>query len=192
MKKKVVKNNLEENTVILVKPDGVKRGLIGEVITRFEKLGLNIAAMKMVWVDQEFVGKHYRDDPKWYKSVGDKLLDFYKEIGYDIGESLGSSDPIELGRMVRKWLFVYITEGPVVAMLIKGPHAVELVRKIVGTTYPLNSPPGTIRGDLWYDSPTLANIGQRSVRNIIHASGSVEEAEFERKLWFKEDEIYDY
>ena len=79
MKKKVVKNNLEENTVILVKPDGVKRGLIGEVITRFEKLGLNIAAMKMVWVDQEFVGKHYRDDPKWYKSVGDKLLDFYKE-----------------------------------------------------------------------------------------------------------------
>lgn len=177
---------------MLIKPDGVKRGLAGEIISRFERTQLKIVAMKMVWVDQEFVGKHYRDDDKWYKSVGDKLLKFYEENGKDAGEDLGTADPIELGKKVRKWLFDYITSGPVVAMLLEAPHAVELVRKLVGPTFPVSAPPGTIRGDYYYDSPLLANFGQRSVKNLIHASGSVEEADFEKQLWFHESEIHDY
>lgn len=181
-----------EQTVVLIKPDGVKRGAVGDILSRFERVGLRIAAMKLVWVDEEFVGKHYRDDPKWYKSVGERLLEFYKENGKDANEDLGTSDPIELGKKVRQWLFVYITSGPVVAILLAGPHAVELVRKFVGPTYPLNAAPGTIRGDYHYDSPFLSNFGQRSVENLVHASGTVEEAEFEKKLWFKDSEIHNY
>lgn len=181
-----------EQTVVLIKPDGVKRRLIGEVLHRFERVGLTISAMKMVWVKKSFVAKHYRDDDKWYKNVGERLLEFYKENGKDVGENLGTDDPIELGRMVRGWLFDYMTAGPVVAVLLSAPHAVELVRKLVGTTYPLTAPPGTIRGDFYYDSPLLANFGKRSVQNIIHASGTVKEANFEKKLWFKRSEIYSY
>lgn len=181
-----------EKTVVLIKPDGVKRALVGEIISRFERVGLKIVAMKLIKVKKSFVGKHYRDDIKWYKSVGIKLLEFYKENGKDPGEDLGSIDPIEIGKMVRNWLFTYITSGPVVAMLLESPHAVEVVRKLVGSTYPLSSPPGTIRGDFFYDSPFLANFGKRSVMNLIHASGTVDEARFERKLWFREKEIYKY
>lgn len=181
-----------EQTVVLIKPDGVRRAVVGEILSRFERVGLKIVAMKMVSVDREFVGKHYRDDPKWYKSVGDRLLAFYAENGKDANEDLGTNDPIELGKKVREWLFVYITSGPVVAMLLAGPHAVELVRKFIGPTYPLAAPPGTIRGDFHYDSPFLSNFGQRSVENLVHASGTVEEADFERKLWFKENEIQKY
>lgn len=177
---------------MLIKPDGVKRGLVGEILTRFERVGLKIVAMKMVWVDEKFVGKHYQDDEKWYKSVGDKLLKFYDENGRDIGEDLGTNDPIELGKKVRKWLFTYITSGPVLAMLLEAPHAVEVVRKLIGPTYPLQAPPGTIRGDYHYDSPALANFGQRSVENMVHASGTPEEAEFEKKLWFRDKEIHEY
>lgn len=183
---------MTEQTVVLIKPDGVKRKLVGEILRRFERVELTPVAMKMVWVKEDFVGKHYRDDKVWYKSVGDKLLAFYEENGKDVGESLGSNDPVELGKMVRNWLFEYITSGPVVAMLLEGPHAVELVRKLVGGTYPLTAAPGTIRGDFFYDSPFLANFGKRSVMNMVHASGSVEEAEFEKKLWFKKEEIYKY
>lgn len=183
---------MSDQTVVLIKPDGVKRKLVGEIIARFERVGLKIAAVKMVWVKEDFVGKHYRDDKKWYKSVGDKLLKFYEENGKDAGEDLGSKDPIELGKMVRNWLFTYITSGPVVAMLLEGPHVIEIVRKFVGPTYPLNAPPGTIRGDFFYDSPFLANFGKRSVMNLIHASEDEKAAEFEKKLWFKNSEIYKY
>lgn len=181
-----------EQTVVLIKPDGVKRALVGEIIGRFERVGLKIVAIRMVWVKEEFIGKHYRDDKNWYKSVGEKLLAFYNEHGKDPGENLGTNDPIKLGKKVRKWLLGYISSGPVVAMLLEAPHAVELVRKMIGPTYPLSAPPGTIRGDFYYDSPLLANFNQRSVYNLVHASGSKEEAEFEKKLWFKKSEIQKY
>ncbi|MFZ5932770.1 MAG: nucleoside-diphosphate kinase [Patescibacteria group bacterium] len=183
---------MNEQTVVLVKPDGVRRGIVGEILSRFERVGLKVVAMKMVWVDEKFVGKHYRDDAKWYQSVGERLLKFYEENGKDPGEDLGTKDPIELGKKVRKWLFTYITSGPVVALLLQAPHAVELTRKLVGETYPLTAAPGTIRGDYHYDSPFLSNLSHRSVQNLVHASGSKEEALFEKKLWFKKEEIYSY
>lgn len=181
-----------EETVILIKPDGVKRGLVGQILSRFEQVGLKIVAMKMVWVSEAFVGKHYRDDPDWYRSVGERLLKFYEENGRDPGEDLGTRDPVKLGKKVREWLFTYITSGPIIAMLLEAPHAVELARKLVGHTYPLSAAPGTIRGDYHYDSPFLSNFGGRSVQNLIHASGSSEEVEFEKKLWFHKKEIHNY
>lgn len=178
---------IDQKTLVIVKPDGVERRLIGEVISRFEKVGLKVVSLKMTQVDAEFVGRHYADDPVWYKSVGDKLVQFCQEYKMDCKAEMGTDDPIELGKKVREWLFTYLTSGPVVPMVLQGPHAVETVRKLVGATYPLNATPGTIRGDLAIDSPYMANSGKRSVLNIVHASGTEEEATREIALWFGQE-----
>lgn len=182
-----------ERTVVLIKPDGVKRGLIGEIITRFEKVGLKIVAMKMVWVDEELVSKHYpmsRTD--WVKKIGEKTLEAYKEYGKDPGETLGTSDPEKIGAQMCKWLVKYLTSGPVLAMVLEGHRAVAIVRKMVGTTAPALSPPGTIRGDLSLDANDLADNLKRPLLNLIHASGNPEEAKFEEELWFHKNEIHSY
>ena len=181
-----------EQTVVLVKPDGVKKKVVGEVVARFERVGLNIVAMKMVWVDKTFVGKHYSDDESYLKSVGEKTLENYKKYGLDPKEKLGLADPVEIGRMVRKWNMDFLSSGTVVAILLEGPEAVLIARKLIGHTFPLEAMPGTIRGDFSLDSALQSNIQKRTTQNIIHASGSPEEAAFEKKLWFKEDEIYSY
>ena len=179
-------------TVVLVKPDGVKRGVIGDITARFERVGLKIAAAKMIWVDATHVGKHYKDEDDYHRSVGQKLLENYKKYGLDPKESLGTKDPVELGRMIRSWNMEFLSSGPVFAMLLVGPGAVEVVRKIVGHTFPAEALPGTIRGDYAIESSYQANTQKRVVRNLVHASGNKEEAEFERKLWFKEEEIFNY
>ncbi len=148
-----------ERTLVLIKPDGVKRGLIGKIISRFEDAGLKIVAMKMVWIDKEFAKKHY-------EAHVDK--DFYK------------------------FLEEFIISGPVVALVLEGVEAVEVVRKIVGPTEPKTAPPGTIRGDFAHHSMQYANIKNKAVANIIHASGTKEEAEKEISLWFKPEEIHSY
>lgn len=181
-----------ETTVVLVKPDGVKRGLVGEILTRFERVGLKIVGMKMVWAGEEFARKHYPQDEKYLRSLGEKSLETYEKYGKDVGEELGTKDDLEVGKMVMKWLVDYITEGPVLAAVFEGPHAVEQVRMITGPTLPVNAPPGTIRGDYSIDSPDFANAQKRGVANLIHASGTVEEAEFEKQLWFKKEEIHSY
>jgi nucleoside-diphosphate kinase len=181
-----------EQSVVLVKPDGVQRGLIGEIISRFEKAGIKIVAMKMVHVGREFAIKHYGFNDEWFENVGKKVKEFYKEKGFDPGENIMEMENMAIGKMVQGWNVDYLTEGPVVAMLLEAPGVVEIVRKIVGSTYPQTAPPGTIRGDFSFDSPLLSNIKRRSVYNLIHASGKPEEAEIEKQLWFKEDEIHSY
>ncbi len=181
-----------EQTVVLVKPDGVKRGLVGEIIARFERAGLKIVATKLIWVTQTVVGKHYQDDDNYHRNVGERTLANYKEFGFDPKEKLGTSDPVEIGRLVRKWNMEFLSSGPVVAILLEAHGAVKVVRKMVGSTYPSESAPGTIRGDYSLESPLAANSQGRTIRNLIHASGNVEEAAFEKKLWFKEKEIYEY
>lgn len=181
-----------EQTVVLLKPDAIKRGIVGEIITRFEKVGLKIRATKLIWVDQTFVGKHYSDDEVYCKRVGEKTLENYQKYGIDANEDLGTTDPLKIGHMVRKWNMDYITKGPVLAMVLEGYGAVALVRKMLGSLFPFDSQPGTIRGDYATDSFLTANLNKRSAENIIHASGAVDEAEFEKKLWFKEEEIYKY
>ncbi len=181
-----------ERTFVMVKPDGVQRALVGEIIRRFEKAGLKIVAMKMVRADKALVNKHYPSDEKWLSVVGGKTLESYQKYGIDAKKQLGTSDPVAIGKMVKGWLVDFICSDPVVAMVLEGNHAVENVRKIVGSTLPLVALPGTIRGDYAVDSPDLANARKRPIRNLVHASGSLEEAKFEISLWFTSKEIYEY
>lgn len=183
---------ITDYTVVLVKPDGVRKGVVGELFSRFERVGLKLAAAKLIWVDKTHVGKHYKDDEDYHKTVGEKTLENYQKYGLDVGEQLGTKDPVEIGKKIREWNMEFLSSGPVFAMLLKGADAVRIVRKLVGHTFPAEAQPGTIRGDYALDSAYLANVQKRTTQNIVHASGSKEEAEFERKLWFKEQEIYDY
>lgn len=180
----------KERTVVLVKPDGVKRGLVGEIISRFEKMGLKIIGLKIVSIDKGMAAKHYPESrTELMEGIGKKTLETYDKYGRDPKEEFGSLDPIEIGKMVNKWNIDFITSGPVVAILLEGVHAVENVRGMIGDTLPVTASPGTVRGDFSIDSPALANIKKRSVKNVIHASGNVEEAKYEEQLWFKKNDV---
>lgn len=182
-----------EQTLIVLKPDAVVRGLIGEVIARFEKVGLKIVAGRFLHVSRELAEKHYPvSREEWVKAMGEKTLENYQKFGADPVKELGTGDTLEIGKMIRGWLIDYITSGPVLAFVLEGPHAVELVRKICGHTLPLIAASGSIRGDLAYDSSLLANSAKRAIKNLIHASGSQEEAQYEIPLWFSSSEIYSY
>ena len=182
-----------EKTLVVFKPDVVKRALIGKILTRFERAGLKVVAAKMLVVDRELAEKQYPTTRREFiEGMGNKTLENYKEMGVDPKSELGTDDPYKIGLMIREWLVSYLTSGPVLAMVLEAPHAVELTRKIVGHTLPLKAAPGTIRGDFAFDSSYLANSGKRAIKNLIHASGNKEEAEFEISLWFKEDEIQSY
>lgn len=176
-----------EQTLVIVKPDGVQRGLLGEVLGRFEKVGLKIAGMKMVWASEELVGKHYEDDDEYLKSVGEKALAGVKEKGVEMKETA-----LEIGKRVRETNMKYISTGPVLAFVLEGNTAVQTVRNIVGGTNPLTADIGTIRGDLTIDDFSQADQEERSVRNLMHASGTAGEAEREIELWFTKDELYEY
>lgn len=152
-----------ERTLVLVKPDGVQRALIGRVIERFENAGLKIVGMKMVWADRNFAEKHYTEDIA-----------------------------IRRGKEVREVLLQFITAGPVVAMVLEGVEVVEVVRKLVGGTEPKMALPGTIRGDFSHHSIAHTNELKKSIANLIHASGNKQEAEAEIKLWFDRKELHSY
>lgn len=180
-----------EQTLVVFKPDAMTRGVIGEIITRFEKVGLKIVAVKMLKAPRDLVEKHYpADREELWVGIGNKTLENYRDLDMDPKESLGTSDAKEIGKMVRVWLMDYIMEGPVLALVLESPHAVELVRKMIGHTLPLVSAPGTIRGDYSYDSSYLANSNKRPIRNLLHASGNLEEAKYEIPLWFTPEEIH--
>lgn len=178
----------KEKTLVIVKPDGVQRSLVGEIIQRFERVGLKLVAMKMMVADADHIEKHYTLDPEWRRITGEKTIKSYKEKGL----TPPSENPLEITAVILKNLMKYMTAGPVVAMIWEGAHAVKIVRKLVGGTEPLTSDVGTIRGDYVLDSYQLSDTGKRSVRNLIHASGSVPEAENEIKHWFDKKEIINY
>ncbi|MFH1065012.1 MAG: nucleoside-diphosphate kinase [Nanoarchaeota archaeon] len=148
-----------ERTLVLVKPDGVQRGLIGDIISGFEQRGLKIVGMKMIWIDKDFSKKHYA---------------------------------AHLDKKMYPMLEEFITSAPVVAMAVEGIHAVELVRKVVGSTEPKGAPLGTIRGDYAHVSYAYADDKKISIKNLVHASGNKEEADQEVALWFGVDELYTY
>ena len=182
-----------EKTLIILKPDAVQRSLVGEIITRYEKSGLKIIAAKMVQPTLDIANKHYPvDRTEFIDGMGQKSLENYKEQGLDPEKEFGTSDPHKIGLEIQKWLADFITSGPVIALVLEGPHAVELVRKIRGHTLPIKAEPGTITGDYSFDSSILANEQKRPLRNLVHASGSIEEAEFEINLWFTESELHAY
>src|SRR3989338_3521604 len=148
-----------EKSLIIIKPDGVERVLIGEIIRRFENTGLKIVGMKMVWIDRKFAEEHYK---------AHRQKPFFKE------------------------LVEFITEGPVVAYVVEGVHAVDNARRLLGSTSPHEAAPGTIRGDFAHISMAYASKKGLGGKNIIHASGSKKEADAEIKLWFKKEELHSY
>ena len=178
----------QEQTLVITKPDGVQRGLIGEVIKRYETCGLKLVALKMLIPTKETVKNHYSIDPEWATKTGNKTFASYKEKGLP----MPGPSPEEFAENVRRQLMDFMSSGPVVAMVWQGMGAVSIVRKITGSTEPLSSAPGTIRGDYTIDSYTASNVDKRAVRNIIHSSGSVEEAEKEIPIWFSKNEILSY
>lgn len=181
-----------ERTLVFLKPDGVQRGLVGEVVRRFENAGLKLIGMKMVRPNRKLLDRHYPTDAGFLMTIGGKTKDAFATYGLDVKRETGTDDPQEIGRQVRGWLIDYVSSGPVVAFVLEGIHAVSAVRKLVGDTLPYRAAPGTIRGDYSIDSPTVANLAKRPVRNLIHASGSTEEADAEIALWFEESELFEY
>ncbi len=181
-------DNKQEKTLVIVKPDGVQRGLIGEVIKRYEQCGLKLIALKMLIPSKELALKHYSVDPDWAMKTGTKSIEAWKTKGL----KPPTDDPIKLAEKVRQQLVIFLSSGPVVPMIWQGMNAVGIVRKITGSTEPLTSTPGTIRGDFTIDSYSSADISNRAVRNIIHSSGSVDEATKEIDIWFKLEEILNY
>jgi len=176
----------------MVKPDGVMRGLIGEVIKRIEQRGLKIVAMKMVHPSYEQFDTFYPTDETWVERLGQKGLKTFAEYNLDPKEHMGTDNPLEIGKGVRKALIDFVAMGPVVPMVVEGIHAISVIRKLAGATLPVFAEPGTIRGDYSIDAPTAANLEKRSIYNIVHASETAEEAQHEIAHWFKEDEIFDY
>jgi len=181
-----------ERTLILIKPDGIQRALAGTILARFEQAGLKIIALKMVQAQRAVLERHYPADEAWVQTIGGKTREAFESYGLDVKAMMGTDDPVAIGRQVRGWLIEFMQTTPVIAAVLEGVHAVSITRKIVGKTLPVFAEPGTIRGDFSTDAPTVANAGRRPVRNLIHASGTVEEAEHEVTLWFTPLELYAY
>jgi nucleoside-diphosphate kinase len=158
-------HELIERTLIVFKPDAVQRGIVGEILTRFERVGLKIIGTKMIAPDESHYHKHY------------------EEIGQVITRR---------GQAVFDNVLLMMNEGPVIAMVLEGIEAVELVRKIVGTTEPKSSAPGTIRGDYSHMSYGYGDAAEKGIPNLIHASGDLADAKQEIPHWFSEEELFDY
>ncbi len=183
-----MKHPKEERTLVIIKPDGIQRALIGEIVNRYERLGLKLVGLKMTVPTLEQVEEHYTLDPNWRRVTGEKTIASYRSRNLPPP----SEDPLEITAKILKNLKKYLTAGPVICMVWEGAHAVELVRKVTGGTEPRTSPVGTIRGDFVIDSYIMSDTDDRAVRNLIHASGSVPEADMEIPHWFKKGEIIDY
>ncbi len=177
-----------EKTLVVIKPDGIQRSLIGEIVGRFERAGLKLVAMKMMVPTPEMVEKHYTVDPNWRVITGQKTIDAYKKQG----KNPPSEDPMKITEVILGNLKKYMSAGPVIVMVWQGVHSVGIVRKLIGGTEPLSSDVGTIRGDFTIDSYILSDVDGRSVRNLVHASGNTSDAEKEIALWFKKDEVINY
>lgn len=177
----------KERTLILIKPDGVQRSLVGEIVRRIERSGLKIVALKMFVPTSEKLIEHYHKDDAWFLEKGERIVEGRKERGLPVEKG-----PIEYGRSIIDQLVTFMTAGPIVAMVVQGNQAVAVVKKLVGATEPLTSDVGTIRGDYTVDSYEHAGLQERAVRNLVHCSDKPEEAEREISVWFSPKEIVAY
>ncbi len=177
----------KERTFVIVKPDGVQRSYIGEIIGRIERTGLKIVYMHMTVLPEEKCWSHYNKDDKWFLEKGTKIVEDRKARGAEVTKAAIEYGKDIIGRLVR-----FMTAGPVVVMVVEGNQAVGIVKKLVGGTEPMTSDVGTIRGDLTLDSYALADEDGRAVRNLIHCSDKPLEAEREISLWIKPEEIISY
>lgn len=177
----------QERTLVILKPDTVQRSLIGEAIGRFERTGLKFTAVKMLVPTKEQLLTHYNKDDDWFLKKGHRIIEDLKSQGLAIDK-----EPMEYGKGIIDTIIDYMTAAPVIAMIIEGNKAVDVVTKLVGTTEPSTSDVGTIRGDYTVDSYGHSSYENRAVRNLIHCSESPEEAEREIQVWFTEEEIMNY
>lgn len=188
----IIKRLKQEKTYVMVKPDGVQKGLVGEIINRFERRDLKIVALEMFMPTKKQIDGHYPKDKAWIHRLGEKSLSTYSQYGIDPKKELGTDDADKIGAMVREWLIDYMTSAPLVRMVVQGIHAVDVVRKISGPTLPFKADMGTIRGDFSIDSPALANTEKRAVMNLLHASETPQEAAHEIKYWFGKSTVHTY
>ncbi|MFA6050714.1 MAG: nucleoside-diphosphate kinase [Candidatus Paceibacterota bacterium] len=177
----------KERTFVILKPDSIQRGLIGEIIARFERAGLKVAGMKFGMLDKDKIWKHYGKDDAWFLKKGTKILEDRKAAGMEVDK-----EAIDYGKDIIRALEKFMTVCPVVSLVLEGNQAVAVVMKMVGTTEPTTSDVGTIRGDLTLDSYQIAAVDDRAVRNLIHCSDTVENANNEIALWFEGKDLYDY
>ena len=175
-----------ERTLILVKPDGVARGLTGEILSRFERTGLKLIALKQLHATNKQISKHYGEDPEWIKGMGGKTLENYEKQGMDPIQEIGSKDPFEIGKKIRQWLVDWMASGPIVAAVFEGNDAIEIGKKLAGNTLPVYAAPGTIRGDFSTESAAAANAEKRPIQNTVHISGNLKDAVHEVSHWFPE------
>ncbi|MBS3089755.1 nucleoside-diphosphate kinase [Candidatus Pacearchaeota archaeon] len=180
---------MNEQSLVLIKPDGVRRALVGKIISRFEEAGLKILAMKMLVAEKFLAENHYQLDETWAQNVYAKTKNSYEKDG----KKFPYKSALEYGRTIQSWNMKFLCEGPVIALVIEGPHAIEIIRKMIGSTEPRQAPPGTIRGDFAaIESYAVADSKRRVLRNLTHASDSPENARREIALWFKPEEIHSY
>lgn len=182
----------QEKTFVLVKPDGVKRGLMGEMVSRVERAGLKIVAIEMVCASRELINKHLPKEERWISRLGEKTLSTYEKYSLDAESELGTTDKLAIGKMVRGWLMDYLSSAPMVKMVVEGVHAIDMVRKIAGHTIPAFAERGTVRGDFSVDSAASANREKRAIYNLMHASETPSEAEHEIALWFGKTSLCTY
>ncbi len=181
-----------QRTLVLLKPDAIQRGIVGEILHRFERAGLKIVGAKLMQAGDALAHKHYPDSKEWKLKVGQRTIEDCEKYGVDLKAVVGTTDPLEVGEIVKEWNAEFLMSGPVLAMVLEGVNAVERVRSLSGDTVPVRAAAGTIRGDFSLDSAVAANKRSRAIYNLVHASGSADEAKEEIELWFSEDEILPY
>ena len=185
-------NPKEEKTFVLIKPDGVRKGLVGEIIKRLEQRDMKIVALEMFQASRKEIDSHYPKDEKWIRRIGEKTSANYAKYGFDVKDDFGTSDLYKIGKQVRGWVIDFMVSAPLVKMVVQGVHAVDMVRKIVGPTMPNLAEMGTIRGDFSVDSAISANVEKRAVFNLVHASETPQEAKHEINHWFGRSSIFKY
>ncbi len=182
-----------ERSLVIIKPDAVKRGLSGCIIERFEKAGLKITAIKKVKCNIEHAREHYPKTISQLNQMGNKTLETYRKIGIDPAAILNTDDPYKIGEIVHEWNAEFLSSSPIIVMVLEGVHAVKKIRSICGKTMPIDAAPGTIRGDYASTSPAVSNAQKAAVYNLVHASDNEndpDEPEKEIRHWFTDDEIF--
>jgi len=183
---------MTERTLIILKPDALKRGLVGKVIETFENVGLKLMSAKMLRPDKEVIKNHYPGTSEWLKEMGEKTLSSFKQSGDDVQKIFKTDDPEKLGQFIYDRLIKYWMEGPIVVMVWQGPNAVIVARKLRGQTIPALADAGTLLAQYSFDSSPLSSSLDRVVKTFIHASGITDEAEREIKYWFKDAKFMEY
>ena len=177
----------QERALIILKPDAIQRSLMGEIISRFERVGLKFTAFKFTKPSEELLLAHYNKGDEWFLAKGERTINDLKTAGLPV-----EKEALEYGKDIIRLVVNEMQRTPVLAFVVEGNQAVAVAKKLVGTTEPSTSDVGTIRGDFTLDSYGHSTYENRGIRNLVHCSDEPEEAEREIKVWFKDDELMDY